>query len=109
MRGLARGERFHPSGGAIMSRLKIGLGLGVIAGAALLIAVAIWPRQSGESPRKVLEAPQGRESVVGREKKAASKLSESDAVLRSLGTLSGESDQAGSNGPRMQSKQIKMH
>jgi phage tail tape-measure protein len=92
-----------------MSRLKIGLGLVVIAAAALQIVVALWPRQSGKSPREVMEPPQARESVVGREKKSASKLSESDGVLKNLGRLSGESDSAGSNAPRMQAKQIKMH
>jgi hypothetical protein len=95
--------------GANMSRLKIGLGLVVIVGAALQIVVALWPRQSGKSPRKVMEPPQARESVVGREKTAASKLSDSDAVLKSFGRSSGESDSAGSNAPRMQAKQIKMH
>ncbi len=92
-----------------MSRLKIGLGLSVIVVTAVLIGVATWPHQSRSSQRTIMEPTVASDSVGERPKKAAAKLSESDGVLKSLGGLSSESDPAGSNAPRMQTKQIKMH
>jgi hypothetical protein len=89
-----------------MSRSKIALGAVVIAGAALLIAIAMWPRRLEKLQQKSTDPIR---RVVGKEENASAKSSKSDNVLQSFGKLSGEPDEPGSNSPRMQGKQIKMH
>jgi hypothetical protein len=92
-----------------MSRVKFALGLVLIAGAAILIAIAMRSRQPSDSDRKVMEQERPGESAAVRGNKSPVKPSESDKVLKNFIKLPGESDRAESNAPRMQSKQIKMH
>ena len=97
-----------------LSRFKLGLGLVLVAGVVILIAVAYVNRSApshavNEPDRTTTEPGRAGEGIAIRETKAAGKSGDSDAVLNSLIKRPGESDSYDTNGPRMQRKQIKMH
>jgi hypothetical protein len=92
-----------------MSRLKIALGLVVIAVAATMIAIALRPSQPGRSEHTAVEQRQPAEPVAVQGKKPTVQSAQNDAILKNLVTSPGESRRSETNAPRMQSKQIKMH
>ena len=91
------------------SRWKLGLALLVIAAAAMVLGLAIWPGQANDSDRKVIDQRQATQTASARPKQPTSNASEADSVLRSFGNPPGERNRPGSDEPRMQTKQIKMH
>jgi hypothetical protein len=97
-----------------LSRFKLSLGLVLVAGVVILIAVAYVNRTVpshavNELDRTTTERGRADEGIAIRDIKAAGKPADSDAVLNSLIKRPGESDSYDANGPRMQRKQIKMH
>ncbi len=91
------------------SRLNLGLALLVIASAAMVLALAIWPGQAKDSERKVMDQRQAAQTTSARVKKPSSNASEAETVLRRFGNPPAEGDRPGLDGPKMQTKQIKMH
>ncbi len=92
-----------------MPRYKVALGMVLIAGAAIVIAMAIWARTPDASHRTAVELGRTAPSGAGGEKKPPVKASKPDAILKNFGKLPVEPEGGLSSGPRMQSKQIKMH
>ena len=97
-----------------MSRFKFAVGLLVLAGVSILIAIAILnpnarSRAVREPGRKAMDHTRTGEAIANREKKPSAQPSESDAFLKSVVKSPGESDRTESSAPRMQRKQIKMH
>ena len=97
-----------------LSRFKLGLGLVLVAGVVILIAVVYSKRSVpshavNEPDRTTTEPGRAGEGSGFGTPKAAGKAADSDSVLNSLSKRPGESDSYDANGPRMQRKQIKMH
>jgi hypothetical protein len=97
-----------------LSRFKLALGLVLIVGAAILIAVMFSnpsapSRAVSEPDRTAAKRGRADKGTGSRDTTSAGKSAGSDAVLNSLIKRPSESDPYDSNGPRMQRKQIKMH
>ena len=97
-----------------MPRFKLALGLCLIAGVVILLAVGYLKpsapsRAVIESDRTTTDRRRAGEGTAIRDTKTAGKARDTDAVLNSLIKRPGESDSYDTNGPRMQRKQIKMH
>jgi hypothetical protein len=104
------GEKYWPGVRlAIVSRLKLALGVAVFASLAIIIAIAIWPRHSSDSGSMEVEPSRPVDSGADREKKPLVQPSETEAILKSFGDLDGATDRAQSNAPKMRTQQIKMH
>ena len=74
-----------------MSRLKIALGLIVVAGAVTLIAIAVRP---SNSERIGIEQQQPAEPVAAQAKMPTVQSRKNDAILKNLVTSPGKSDRA---------------
>ena len=97
-----------------MPRLKLALGLVLLAGALVAAAIAILNPFSASSTmnrpeRAAIEGRRNGEGVGIREKKNPAKRTDSDSVIRDFVNAPGQMNQTETNAPRMHQKQIKMH
>jgi len=97
-----------------LSRFKFALGLVLIAGVVILVAVMYSnpsaPSHAVNEPtRTTTERGRTGEGIAIRDTKASGKAADSDAVLNSLIKRPSEPDPYDTSAPRMQRKQIKMH
>jgi hypothetical protein len=97
-----------------MSRLKFALGMVLIAGAAIVVAITILnpnapSRRMNEPDRTAIERGRTAARVADREKKTTARASESGSLLEDFVKSPGQIDPNEANAPRMQQKQIKMH
>jgi hypothetical protein len=97
-----------------MPRFKLILGLILLAGVSVAIAVAILNPFSAshtmnEPKRTAFDRGRNGEGVADRERKDSPKAAGSDSVIRDFIKSPGQMNPIETNAPRMQRKQIKMH
>jgi hypothetical protein len=106
-RGLATREAF-------MSRFKLALGLVLLLGVVIVVAIAIFnpyptPQTMNEPERSAIEHGRNGERVANRERKNSAKATGSDSVIRDFVNSPGQTNPNETSSPRMQQKHIKMH
>ena len=100
--------------GVHMPRFKLALGLVLLAGVLVAVAIAIlnpfWASHTVNEPeRAAIDRGRTGEDAASRERKSTAKATGSDSIIRDLVESPGQMNPIETNSPRMQQKQIKMH
>jgi hypothetical protein len=100
--------------GELMPRFKLVLGLVLLAGVLVAVAIAILnpfsaPHTMNEPERAASDRGRTGEVAASRERKSSAKATGSDSVIRDFVDAPGPMNRIETNAPRMQQKQIKMH
>ena len=100
--------------GVHMPRFKLALGLVLLAGILVAVAIAILNPFSAshtmnERERSAIELGRNGEGVANRERKSTAEATGADSIIRDLVESPGQMNSIETNSPRMQQKHIKMH
>jgi hypothetical protein len=100
--------------GAFMQRFKLALGVVLLAGVLVAVAIAILnpfsaPHTMNEAEPTAVDRGRNGEGVANRERKNSAKATGSDSVIRDFVNPPGQLNPNETSSPRMQQKQIKMH